>query len=175
MFYRFPRNIKLTIQFISTVNRRPTLNKYLSYNWLNFSCISTQGRRINGDISPSQQYKAFSMYHFFNQRFRNPSSFIIRRQKNHPDPISLLVWKFYTDSSTFLLEKGMRHLNQYTSPISRIRIATTGAPMTKVFQNLEGLFYDRVRFPTLDVRNHTDPTTVVFQLWGIKTGFCQLL
>ena len=64
----------------------------------------------------------------------------------------------------------MRHLHQYARSIARIGLATAGASVVQVAQNLEGLLDDLMRLFAFDVYYEADATGFMF-----KPGIVQAL
>ena len=62
----------------------------------------------------------------------------------------------------------MRHLHQYARSIARIGLATAGAAVVQITQNLEGLLDDRMRLFAFDVDHEADATGFMFKPGIVK-------
>ena len=69
---------------------------------------------------------------------------------------------------TFLLKELVGHLEQDAGAVAGFRVATAGAAMSQVHQNLQGLGDDLVGLAAIDVGDDAHAAAVVFQMGGIE-------
>jgi hypothetical protein len=60
-------------------------------------------------------------------------------------------------------EELMRNLNQDTRAIARQRVGAHGTAMLEVFENVQGVGHDLVRFAPLHVRDEADAARIAFE------------
>ena len=63
----------------------------------------------------------------------------------------------------------MWHLHQDARAVTGVNLATTGAAVIEVQENLDGLLDDRMGLAALDVGHETDATGVMFKLRIVKS------
>ena len=83
------------------------------------------------------------------------------RQEHHADAIFARRRQRETESRRFAREKFVRDLNQNAGAVAGFRIATAGAPMRQVDEDLNPLFDDVVGFLALDIGHKTHAAGVV--------------
>ena len=66
----------------------------------------------------------------------------------------------------------MGRLDEYTRAVTGIGLATAGAAVIEVKQDLQGFLNDRVRLATFDVYHEPDPASLMFELRVVQPLRC---
>src|SRR5204863_5044470 len=89
-------------------------------------------------------------------------------QEHHSDAV--FAWWWQSDAGLLCdqFQEGVRGLNEDAGPIAGIGLATAGAAMVQIRENLQSLLDDRVRLRPFDVDNKTDAARFVLELRVIE-------
>ena len=66
-------------------------------------------------------------------------------------------------------EEGVGHLQQNARAITGAGVAPWSAGVEKMIEDLEAFAHNIVRFRSLDIRNKSDPATILFKSGVIKS------
>ena len=81
----------------------------------------------------------------------------LRGQKDHPHPILAGIRKHDTGIPSCPLEKLMGNLQEDARTITRAWVTSLSAAMGEVFENLQALLDDAMRFLSLDIDDEAHP------------------
>ena len=123
---------------------------------------------IHRHRTPSQKILPFLLYNGFQPRFIILTE--TDREKSHARPIIPGLRQPDTLCLTDIPKKHIGNLNQNACSISGIGLTSGSAPVTQVYENVQGVFYNPAGFSSLTVCNQSDPAGIVL-LRGIIQSF----
>ena len=112
--------------------------------------------------------QAFFGYDPLQHAFRLQACARLHRQECHADAVFARRRQRESQPGAFPREVFVRNLDQHAGAVAGFRIASAGAAMGQVHQNLNALDDNVVRFLTLDVRHEPDAAGIVFQSRIVK-------
>ena len=90
-------------------------------------------------------------------------------QEHHAHAIFARGWQRESQFGAFPRKEFVRDLNQNSSAIARFRIASTGAAMSQVDEDLQSLFDDVMRLLALNIDHKPDATGIVLVSRVVET------
>ncbi len=122
----------------------------------------TQRRGIDRHSSPAENGLSLFAHHTFKRPFANLPAAFVGRQEDHADAVLTRSGQRDAELGAFLLEEAVRHLHENARAVAGVLLATTGAAMFQVVQNLQRIADDAVRLAVFEIDHETDAAGVVF-------------
>jgi len=120
-------------------------------------------------VAPTQNRKAFLNHDFFHQSFATHALVRFHRKKHHAHAVFAGRGQREAKPRALGFEKGVRNLDEHTRAVTRLRIATAGAAVGEIDENLDALENDVVALLPRNVRHKTNPAGIVLVARIVKT------
>ena len=115
---------------------------------------------LDRHIAPAEQACAFLLDDLAEERFTLLPRRRTGRQKHQPDAVLAGTGQVDAGITGCAPQEFVRHLKQNSGAVPRARIATLRAAVREIFEDLQTLTDDVVRFLALDVDDKADPAGI---------------
>ena len=168
----FANNVEFALQRILHNHIAAATDKHLAHERFFFTHGGRHGHiAVDRHIAPTEQHLAFGFNSAFHFLLASEAGSVFLGQENHAHAVFAQRWQLHALFGHFFAVKGIGNLNQDTSAVAHQLVRTHCAPMVEIFENLQGVFHNSVRFRAFDVRNKAHAASVVLLGWGIQTVF----
>ncbi len=136
----------------------------LANYWLAFARCRSDRRVVRRHIAPADKLLVFVPNHFFEELFAAVAVGRVLRQKDEAGAVFARRRQVHAQVGGFMLQEAMWHLDEDARAVPRVGLATTGAAMFQVLQDLQGILDDLMGFAVFEVRDEAHAASVVFIL-----------
>ena len=140
------------LRFVQHVPR----DKDLAHEGLSFPGLDADRVAFDRHVTPAEQACAFLLDDLAEQRFTLLPRRRTGRQKHLPYAVLAGSWQFDAGITGCTPQEFVRHLKQNSGAVPRAGIATLGAAVREIFEDLQTLTDDVVRLLAFDVDDKAD-------------------
>jgi len=155
-------DVQLALKGEIVRQRTLSADEYLPNDRHGVARRGTQRRGIDRHRSPAEYGLAFLAYHALKRPLANLPAAFVGRQEDHADTVLTRSGQRDAEPGAFLLEEGVRHLHENARAVAGVLLATAGAAVFQVVQDLERIADDVVRLAIFEIDHEADAAGVVF-------------
>ncbi len=151
---------QLALQLVLRHALRPAYENLLDIR-LRAARDAADGVRIDRRVAPSENRQSFFARDALDNAFDQQPVARLDGQKDHADAILARGRQRETELGALPREKSVRDLNENAGAVARLGIATAGAAMRQIDEDLQALKDNVVRLFARNVDHESDPAGIV--------------